>query len=73
MSSMITKIAVTQMPETRPAALHAARRRSLSTTPWPVGRQQCPQAGSVPIVFAPIVSARNEKYDPGSSVWRPPV
>jgi hypothetical protein len=78
MSSMITKIAVTQMPETRPAALHTARRRSLPTSPWPVGRQLCPQAGSVPIVSAPTVSApivfaRNEKYDPGTSVWRPPV
>lgn len=72
MSNMITKIWVTQ-PETRPAALHAARRRSLPTSLWAVGRQLCPQDGSAPTVFAPTVFARNEKYDPGTSVWRPPV
>jgi hypothetical protein len=118
MSSMITKIAVTQMPETRPAALPTARRRLLPTSPWPVGRQLCPQAGgagvtrgldggtagdlsdlrrrvavsgvrvtglvtdpaaffaptgSAPTGSAPTVSARYEKHDPGTSVWRPPV
>jgi hypothetical protein len=73
MSSMITKSWVTQLPETHPAALPTARRRSLRASLWPAGRQLFPQTGSALTAFAPAASARTEKYDPGTSVWRPPV